>query len=145
MLEQAYLPHGGCKGAQGAGEIPSGNRSSDIKETIGKGAEYLLKHHIFKRSHNLQRVSIPAWLEFGFPLMYNTDALEMLGILIKLECRDKRMQEALDLVISKQDDQGRWTLERTFNGRFLVNIEQNGKPSKWVTLHALKVLKKYYG
>lgn len=77
--------------------------------------------------------------------MYNTDALEVLGILIKLECRDERMQEALDLVISKQDDQGRWNLERTFNGRFLVNIEQKGKPSKWITLNALKVLKKYYG
>jgi hypothetical protein len=54
------------------------------------------------------------------------------------------MQEAVDLVVSKQDNQGRWTLENTFNGRFQVNIEQKGKPSKWITLNALQVLKRVY-
>jgi len=39
------------------------------------------------------------------------------------------MREAIGLVISKQDDQGRWNLETTFNGRFQVNIERKGKPS----------------
>jgi DNA-dependent RNA polymerase auxiliary subunit epsilon len=34
------------------------------------------------------------------------------------------MQEAEDLVVSKQDDQGRWKLESTFNGRFITDIEQ---------------------
>ncbi len=135
---------GVVKALKALADVPSDKRSSDMKETIEKGVEYLLKHHIHKRSHNLQRVSIPAWLEFGFPLMYNTDALEVLGILTKLGCRDERMQEALDLVISKQDEQGRWKLERTFNGRFLVNIEQKGKPSKWITLHALMALKRIY-
>ena len=75
--------------------------------------------------------------------MYQTDALEILGILTTLGYRDERMQEAVDLVISKQDDDGRWSLENTFNGRFQTNIEQKGKPSKWVTLNALKVLKSY--
>ena len=73
--------------------------------------------------------------------MWQTDALEILGILTKLGYRDERMQEALNLVISKQDDQGRWELENTFNGRFQTNIERKGRPSKWVTLNALKVLK----
>lgn len=38
-----------------------------------------------------------------------------------------------------------WLLESTLNGRFLVNIEQKDKPSKWVTLSALRVLKRFYG
>jgi hypothetical protein len=54
------------------------------------------------------------------------------------------MQEALELLISKQDEQGRWKLESTYNGRFQVNIEQKGKPSKWITLNALRVLKGFY-
>jgi hypothetical protein len=54
------------------------------------------------------------------------------------------MQETIDLVVSKQDDLSRWKLERSFNGRFQVNIEQEGKPSKWVTLNALRVLKRFY-
>ena len=116
-----------------------------MKKTIEEGAEYMLVHHIHKQSHNLGRVSKPGWKKFGFPLMYQTDVLEILGILTSLGYRDERMQEAVDLLVSKQDDQGKWRLERTFNGRFQVDIEETGKPSKWVTLNALKVLKRYYG
>jgi hypothetical protein len=76
--------------------------------------------------------------------MYQTDTLEILGILVDLGFKDERMQEAIDLVVSKQDSKGRWKLENTFNGRFQSNIEHKGEPSKWVTLKALSVLKKFY-
>jgi len=99
---------------------------------------------VFKSSHNLNRVPKPGWLKFGFPLMYQTDVLEILGILTKLGYKDERMQEAIDIVISKQDNEGRWMLENTFNGRYQVNIEQKEKPSKWITLHALRILKRFY-
>jgi len=84
------------------------------------------------------------WLRFGFPLMWQTDVLEILGILTGLGYRDSRMQEAVDLVVSKQDEKGRWMLERSFNGRFQVNIEQEDEPSKWITLNALRILKRFY-
>lgn len=135
---------GVVKALKALAAIPADKRSGDVKDTIETGAEYLLIHHIHKRSHDLNRVSKPSWLRFGFPLMYQTDALEILGILTKLGYRDERMQEAVDLVISKQDDHGRWSLERTFNGRFQTNIEQKGKTSKWITLNSLKVLKSFY-
>ena len=48
-------------------------------------------------------------------------------------------------ILAKQNDQGRWLLENTFNGRFAVNIEQKGKPSKWVTLNAIRALRAYFG
>jgi len=53
------------------------------------------------------------------------------------------MQDALDLIISKQTEEGWWLLEQTYNGRFQVNIEQKGKPSKWITFRALKVIKDF--
>jgi len=126
-------------------EIPKDKRSEGVKNTIEIGAEYILVHHIYKKSHDLSSISKPGWLRLGFPLMYQTDVLEILGILTKLGYKDKRMQEAVDFVVSKQDAQGRWKLENTFNGRFQVNIEEKGKPSKWVTLNALRVLKRFYG
>jgi hypothetical protein len=126
-------------------EIPAEQRSAGAADTIERGVEYLLKHHIYKRSHNLSRMSKSGWLRFGFPLMYQTDVLEILGILTKLGVKDERMQEAVDLVLSKQDEQGRWKLENTFNGRFQTSIEQKGANSKWVTLNALKALKRFYG
>lgn len=125
-------------------EIPVNKRSKDVKGVIEKGVEYLLVHHIYKKSHDLSRVSKPGWRRFGFPLMYQTDILEILSVLTKLGYRDDRMQEAVDLVISKQDDKGRWKLADNFNDRFQVNIEQKGEPSKWVTLNALSALKKFY-
>jgi hypothetical protein len=136
---------GVVKSLKALAEIPAERRSTTVVNTIERGVEYLLKHHIYKRSHDLSRVSKPGWLRFGFPLMYQTDVLEISGILTKLGCRDERMQEAVDLVLSKQDEQGRWKLESTFNGRFQTNIEQKGESSKWVTLNALRVLKRFYG
>jgi hypothetical protein len=135
---------GAVKTLKALAEIPEKKRSASMKQTIEKGAEYFLLHHVFKSSHNLNRVPKPGWLKFGFPLMYQTDALEILGILTQLGYDDERMSEAIDLVVSKQNDEGKWMLENTFNGRYHVNIEQKGKPSKWITLHALRTLKRFY-
>ena len=135
---------GAVKALKALAEIPKNKRSIDVNKTIEKGVEYLLIHHIYKRSHDLSRVSKPGWLKFSFPLMYQTDALEILGILTRLGYRDERMQDAINIMISKQNKQGRWTLEKTFNGRFQVNIEKKGKLSKWITLNALRILKWYY-
>jgi prenyltransferase beta subunit len=124
-------------------EIPRNKRTSDVKNTINQAVEYLLIHQIYKRSHDLSKKSKPGWLRLGFPLMYQTDILEILDILTRLGIKDERMQDALDIIVSKQDKQGQWILENTFNGRFITNIETKGKPSKWITLNALKVLERY--
>jgi len=126
-------------------EIPVRKRTTQVQGRIKSAAEYLLKHRLYKRSHDSTVVAKQAWVKFGFPLLWNTDALDMLGLLVKLGYRDERMQDAVDLVVSKQDGNGRWNLETTFNGRFQVNIERKGKPSKWVTLNALKSLRGYMG
>jgi hypothetical protein len=135
---------GVVKALKALAEIPVEKRPKSVKVTIGKAVDYLLRHHVHKRSHDLSRVSKPGWLRFGFPLMYQDDVLEILGILTKLGIKDDRMQEAVDLVISKQDADGRWMLENTFNGKFHTNIESKGKPSKWITFNALRMLKRYY-
>jgi hypothetical protein len=125
-------------------EIPEDKRTPEIEDYISKGAEHMLNHRIYRRSQPPVKGQFK-WLEFGFPLMWNIDALEVLGLLTKLGYRDERMQEAIDIMISKQNEEGKWILENTFNGRFQTSIERKGKPSKWITLNALKVLKRFYG
>lgn len=117
--------------------------SKGIDYTIHAGVEFMLKHHIYKHSHDLTKVAMPEWLRFGFPYMWNTDVLEIVNIFAKLRVKDERMRDAIDLIISKQDEHGRWLLETSFNGRTLANIEHVGRPSKWVTLNALKAIKAY--
>lgn len=136
---------GVVKALKALAEIPTAQRSETVRNTIAAGAEFLLEHHIYRRSHNLRYVAMKEWLRFGFPRMWDTDTLEILGILTRVGYRDPRMQEAVDLVIARQDSQARWKLQSTFNGRFLVNIERAGRPSKWVTLNALQVLKRFLG
>ncbi len=144
-FEKCYGKHtchmGVVKSLKALAEIPPKKRSAEIKRTIEKAAEFILKHHIFKRSQDLTQVAMPKWLKFGFPLMWNTDILEILSILTKLGYKDERMQESLDVVIAKQNEEGKWVLEQKFSGRMQANIERKGKPSKWITLNALRVLK----
>jgi hypothetical protein len=132
---------GAVKSLKVLAEIPVDKRSKAVKETIKKGAEYLLLHHLYKSSHDPSVIAKRFWVNFAFPTLWKTDALEMLGVMVKLGYRDKRMQDAVDLVISKQDEQGRWKMEQSYNKRLLVGLEKDGKPSKWITLNALRILK----
>ena len=149
---------GAIKALKALAEIPPERRTPAVHATISAGAEFFLRHHVHRRSHDLTRDSKPGWRRFGFPLMYQTDALEILLVLTRLGREgevagaaadgaggtpilgDERLREALDLVASRADAQGRWRLQQTFNDRFVVPIETKGEPSRWVTLRALEVL-----
>ena len=72
-------------------------------------------------------------------MLQNLEVLAALG-----QAQDPRLANALELVISKQDEQGRWMLEYSYNGKTWMDIEKKGQPSKWVTLRALRVLKAAY-
>jgi len=141
MPGRAHTCHMGVvKALKGLSAVPLGKRTKEINDTIHKAAGFLLIHHIHKRSHNLKRISKPGWLKFGFPLMYQTDVLEILDILTELGIKDSRMDEALNIIIAKQDDMGRWKVENTYSSeRLLIPIGQKGEQSKWLTLRAMRV------
>ena len=135
---------GVVKALKAMNAIPKAQRTPECEELIQKAAEFLLIHHIHRQSHNLKKTSKPGWLKFGFPLMYQTDILEILDILTALEIRDPRMGEAIQVVIGKQDESGRWHTENAYNSeRLLVPMEPLGEQSKWLTLRAMRALKRY--
>jgi hypothetical protein len=144
--EMCYGRHacsmGVVKGLKALAEIPEEKRPPAVRRTIAAAVEFLLRHHVFKRSHDLARVAKPGWKRFGFPRMYQTDVLEVTRILVDLGVHDARMNEALDLLRAKRKPDGRWLLDDTFNGSFLVDVEEKGKPSKWITLEALLTLER---
>ncbi len=135
---------GVVKTLKALGAVPLEQRTAEIDATIKKAAEFLLLHHIYKRSHDLERPSKPGWLRFGFPLMYQTDVLEILDILTELGIKDTRMDDAVNIVRKKRGDGGRWKTENAYGSeRLLIPMEQKGIASKWITLRALRVLKRY--
>jgi hypothetical protein len=131
---------GVVKAVKALAEIPEDRRSAAVKDKIEELAEYLLVHRIHKKSHDPEKVSRPGWLKPGFPLMYQTDILEILWILTGLGYQDPRMDEAVEILRSKQSGDGRWKLENSFNGRMIKDVEKKGVESKWVTGRALGVL-----
>jgi hypothetical protein len=132
---------GVVKSLKALAEIPSDARTPAVKLTIANGAEFLLIHRLYKRSSDPSQVGNKRWLNLNFPLMYNTDYLEMLNVMVSLGYRDERMHDAAGLLISAQDKDGRWKMGKSYNSRLLVSMEKDGKPSKWLTLNALRVLK----
>lgn len=132
---------GAAKALKALAAIPTDKRTRETELKLGELSEYFLKHHLYKKSHSLEEISRPGWLRLRFPLMYQTDILELLGIFMDLGIKDKRLLEAVDILRSKQGEDGKWKLESTSNGKMLVTIEKKVEPSKWITLNALKVLK----
>lgn len=81
------------------------------------------------------------WTRFGFPLNYNSDVLEALFALSRIDTpMSPALEEPLRIVRSKMSAQGTWTLENSLNGKMWADVEKTGLPSKWITLTALRLL-----
>jgi hypothetical protein len=87
-----------------------------------------------------------SWFRFGFPSGYVADVLQNLEVLAEVgRANDPRLANAIDLVLTKQDAQGRWRNEHPYRGRTWVEVDRPRAPSKWVTLRACRVLKQALG
>ncbi|MDD5038233.1 MAG: nitrogen fixation protein NifH [Dehalococcoidales bacterium] len=128
-------------------KIPPSKRTKMVVQAIDKGIDFLLSHNPAAADYPFGRGNRPnsRWFKFGYPLGYVADVLQNLEVLAVLgHASDPRLSSALELVISKQDGQGRWPLENSYEGKMWVDIEKKRQPSKWVTLRALRVLKAAY-
>lgn len=125
-------------------ELPVEYRTPEMKAAIERGVEFLLMHRLFKADHHQFKVIKEAWLKLSFPCFFY-DILRGLSVITKLGCIwDKRIDDALEILLQKQNADGKWILESIPSVRMQTNLEQKGKPSKWITLEALKVIKRVY-
>lgn len=134
---------GAVKAMLALSKVPPAQRTPLIDRAVETGVEFLLSCDPATADYPMGYADKPnrSWFKFGYPLGYVTDVLQILEVLAALGYgADSRLRNALDLLLSKQDGQGRWPLEYTYNGKTWVDVEEKGKPSKWVTLRALRVL-----
>lgn len=105
------------------------------------GEEYLLERRLFRRKSTGEVVN-PAWLQFSFPVRWQYDVLRALEYFRSVgDVPDPRMDEAVDLLRRKRQPDGTWLLENTHPGRIHFALEDgDGRPSRWNTLRALRVL-----
>ncbi len=107
-----------------------------------RGQAYLLERRLLRRLSSGEVID-PAWTHFSFPTGYHYDVLRGLEYLRSANVTpDARMAEAIDLVASKRDADGRWPLENVHPDE--LDAEPGvaeGEPSRWITLRALRVLR----
>jgi len=106
-----------------------------------RGEEYLLERRLFRRKSTGEVVN-PEYLDFAFPYYWHYDVLRALDYFrLAGADRDPRMAEAVDIVRSKRQPDGRWSLDRVHPGSVHFDLEGPvGTPSRWNTLRALRVL-----
>ena len=107
-----------------------------------RGEEYLLERNLFRRKSTGALVD-PAWLRFSYPTRWHYDVLRGLEYFRSVgEPPDPRLDEAIALLLSKQQAEGIWMLENTHPGAVQFELEDgDGRPSRWNTLRALRVLR----
>jgi hypothetical protein len=126
--------------------MPPEERTGDVKATIEETAAFLLSRNLAVADYPCPERVSSTWQKFGFPLSYSTNVLEALHVMSALGYgAQPALRDAIRLVLSKQDWQGRWKMESSLNGKIWVDIEARGKPSKWVTLQAVQTLKNVFG
>jgi hypothetical protein len=125
------------------------------------GEAYLLDRRLFRRRSTGATIEFdrkmgpthatgqPAWTRFGFPTWWHYDVLRGLEYFRRAGAApDERMAEAIEWVRSKADTAGRWPLEVRYPGPMPIEIDDGGtegRPSRWNTLRALRVLRWYSG
>ncbi len=109
-----------------------------------RGEAYLLERRLLRRRSTGEVVN-PAWLQFSFPPRWRYDVLRALDYFRSAgEAPDPRAGEAIDLLRSKRQPDGTWLLENTHPGKVHFTLEDgDGRPSRWNTLRAMRVLQWY--
>jgi hypothetical protein len=107
-----------------------------------RGEEYLLERGLLRRSTTGELIN-PAWLQLSFPTRWHYDVLRGLEYFRAVgDPPDGRIEEAVEVVRSRRQPDGRWLLEHSHPGRIHFSMEDgDGHPSRWNTLRALRVLR----
>jgi hypothetical protein len=131
--------------------------SPEVAAARLRGQEYLLERRLFRRRSTGAVIGYdrkvgpgggcgqPAWTRFAFPTWWHYDVLRGLEYLRSAALApDERAAEAIHVVASKRDGDGRWPLEVRYPGEMPVEMDDGeGRPSRWNTLRALRVLSWY--
>jgi hypothetical protein len=130
--------------------LPEAKRSPKMERTISRGAEFYLGRELFHEG----RPYAP-WLRLHYPNHFFYDILVGLDVITELGyAGDPRLRPALKILREKRQRDGTWLMDRVHpdlgpganahpdrKTKPLV-VEEAGKPSKWITLKALRVLKR---
>jgi hypothetical protein len=124
-------------------QLGYGYRLAELKHVKKTSIEFILMHHLFRSDHTGNIINTN-FLKLCYPGRWYYDILKALDYMQAAGVPyDRRMDDALDWLYTKRTDQGLWKLASKHPGQTHFEMEQAGKPSRWNTLRALRVFRKY--
>ncbi len=121
---------------------PRQNRTL-MNQVIERGQNFLLDRQLGITGGKALKQK---WTSFSFPAYWHYDILTALDYFRESKAdKDIRFQPAIDLLLAKQNRDGKWALGSRHHGKTYIEMEEGGAPSRWNTLRALRVLKWWYG
>lgn len=140
---------GAVKELRGLARIPPEHRSVSVHRAIEQAVAFLLSRDPAVADYTMgwgNTTPSRSWFRLGFPSGYVTDVLQVLEVLTELgHGGDERLDHARSWLLDQRDASGRWPNRYAYTGKTEVDIEPQGRASKWVTLRALSVLAGEWG
>jgi len=117
-----------------------------VTNARGRAQEYLLERRLFRRLSTGDVIE-PAWTQFAFPPLWHYDVLRALDYLCGAEVEpDGRIEEAVRIVRERRHASGYWLLDVRHRDTPYEHLAgEVGRPNRWITLRALRVLNWYRG
>ncbi len=118
-------------------------RLEELKKVKSEAIEFILQHHLFL-SDRTGEIIRKDFLKLAFPPRWKYNVLRALDYFRHdNQPWDDRMQPAMDFLLSKRSKDGTWKAVAKHPGKTHFEMERAGKPGKWNTLIALRVLKHF--
>jgi hypothetical protein len=136
---------GATKAVLALARIPPERRPPSVQRALDAGVAFLLSRDPATADYPMGYGNARpngSWFKLGFPSGYVTDVLQVLEALCEAGAAgDPRLGPAIAWLLAQQDERGRWANRYAYAGKMVVDIDVPGRPSKWVTLRACRVLR----
>lgn len=135
---------GGVKVMLAFSKLPPALRTSRIEAAIHAGLDFFFSVDPLTADYPCGWAPSPSgnWWKFGFPVFYVTDLLQLAEALGGLGCaKDPRLAGTLAFIRDMADESGRWVTRYNYSGKTWCDWGRGGRPNKWITIRALRILK----
>lgn len=111
-------------------------------ESVDRAMEFMLAHRMY-RSDRTGEIISERFTHLTFPSHWHYTVLRGLDFMRSHRAiGDARLEDLIELLVSKRSAKGRWPVEKRIPGTTLFNMEKIGGDSRWNNLRALRVLKR---
>jgi hypothetical protein len=136
---------GAAKAVLALARVPADRRSPETARALRIGVDFLLSRDPARADYPTAEPGAKpngSWFRLGFPVGYVADVLQVLEALCDAGwAGDTRLRPAVEWLLAQRDADGRWANRYTYHAKMVRDIDSAGKPSKWVTYRASRVLK----